>query len=64
MSKVYAIISDIDEFIEGVCKTLEEVEKCCSRCNGCDLSEITDGEFYCASIDTPCNEIMKCPWSV
>ena len=26
MSKVYAIISDIDEFIEGVCKTLEEAE--------------------------------------
>lgn len=79
MSKVYAIISDIDEFIEGVCKTqeeaeswignsdgyrIEEVEKCCSRCNGCDLAEITDGEFYCSSIDTPCNEIMKCPWSV
>jgi len=78
MNKVYAIISEIDEFIEKVCKTLEEaeswignsdgyrieeVEKCCSRCCGCDLAEIVDGEFYCSSTGTLCNEIMKCPWS-
>ncbi len=78
MSKVYAIISD-GEYVEGFCNTpeeakswignsdgyrIEEVSNRCSRCEGCDLVEITDGKFYCSTCEVPCDEIRKCPWSL